>query len=77
MIRNFFCLLLLLFCDFSWAAPVWSQAGKVTYVSLSNTGNHVYFQLSSPKVGGCAGRFYMLNLVDNHGECDIQHVTDS
>ena len=42
----------------------WSNPGKITYMSMGQKHNYVLFQLSSPKVGGCQGRFYALDVVD-------------
>ncbi len=60
MKKYIFLLYGLFFCTTVMAG--WSQPGKVTYMSLGDDG-YLYLQLSSPKVGGCAGRFYMMDLV--------------
>lgn len=46
------------------ATSQWSTPGKITYMSLGKVHNYLLFQLSSEKVGGCQGRFYALDVVD-------------
>ncbi len=65
MKKAFLFTLTLMSSFYCYAGPQWSQPGHITYISLAESNEHVYIQLSSPKVNSCQGRFYMLKLVNN------------